>query len=335
MRNLGFPAEYYDMTTEIALRCRVDQEVFSPDTGEERFDPEDTVVFSSKEVIIDAYQAIKDVTGAWKIRDLGLQKIIESLSRGLDIVQALRESPPLAEWLDDNPRVREAAEKLSGTPRRTQPDFSTVVDLPFDRIREVIPVRRARGEIMAAYPPGVLKELGVPLRSVDSLSGKAPGFSAWVKELILMDEARGKYEDGDYASAALLLEGIIKANPDDLEARFFLAEALYFLKRYERAIAQYEFLEENNYNPWRMPRLLTRKGWAYSWLKRSEEARESFESAIVLKDDYAPPRYALGILDYRQGRYRGAIESLKIFLSLRSEGKQADKARGLIRRMGG
>jgi len=150
-----------------------------------------------------------------------------------------------------------------------------------------------------------------------------------------MDEAREKYDDRDFTSASILLEGIIKANPDDLEARFLLAEAFYFLKRYGQAVAQYEFLEENNYNPWRMPRLLTRKGWAYSWLKETEEARKSFERAIALKDNYAPPRYALGVLDYRQGRYRKAIESFKKFIVLRPEGKQADKARGLIRRMGG
>jgi len=334
MRNMGFPAEYYDKTTELALRCRVDREAFFPDLGEEKFDPEGTAVFSSKEVIIDARRALKDVTGAWKINGPGLRRIIESLPRGLDLTEAIQESPSLAGWLEENPRVREAVENLAGIPRRSRPDFSMVVDLPFDRIREVIPVRRARGEIMAAYPPEVLKELGVPLRSVDSLSGVAPSFSSWVKELTLMDEAREKFEEGDYTSSALLLEGIIKANPDDLEARFLLAEALYFLKRHERAIAQYEFLEENNYNPWRMPRLLTRKGWAYSWLQKSEDARRAFERAIALKDDYAPPRYALGVLEYRQGRYRGAIESFEVFLSLRPEGKQADKARGLIHRMG-
>jgi len=335
MRDLGFPAEYYDMATEIAQRCRVDREVFSPDLGEGKFDPGGRVVFSSKQVIIDAHQALKDVTGAWKIRGRGLQEIIDSLPRGMDIAQALRESPPLVGWLEENPRVREAADRLVGIPRRSQPDFSTVIDLPFEKIREVIPVRRARGEIMAAYPPAVLKELGLPLKSVDSLSGTAPGFSAWVKQLTMMDEAREKYDDRDFTSASILLEGIIKANPDDLEARFLLAEAFYFLKRYGQAVAQYEFLEENNYNPWRMPRLLTRKGWAYSWLKETEEARKSFERAIALKDNYAPPRYALGVLDYRQGRYRKAIESFKKFIVLRPEGKQADKARGLIRRMGG
>ena len=228
MRDLGFPSGYYDMATEIALRCRVGREVFSPDPGEGGFDPEGTVVFSSKQVIIDVHQALKDVTGAWRIQGRGIQAIIDSLPRGMDIGQALRESPPLAGWLEENPRVREAAERLVGIPRRSQPDFSTVIDLPFEKIREVIPVRRARGEIMAAYPPAVLKELGVPLRSVDSLSETAPAFSAWVKQLTLMDEAREKYDDRDYTSSSLLLEGIIKANPDDLEARFLLGEAFYF-----------------------------------------------------------------------------------------------------------
>ena len=102
---------------------------------------------------------------------------------------------------------------------------------------------------------------------------------------------------------------------------------------YQLTTAQYEFLEEKNYNRLRMPLLLTRKGWAYSWLKQAEDARKTFERAIALKDDYAPPRYALGILDYRQGRYRQAIESLTNFIALRPEGKQADKARGLILRM--
>lgn len=195
MRALGFPAEYYDTTMEIALRCRVDREVFSLDLGEEGFDPEGTAVFNSKPVIIDAHQALRDVTGPWRIRDRELQVILESLPRGMDIAAAGRESPPLAGWLEENPRVREAAGKLVGIPRRSGPDFSTVIDLPFERIREVIPVRRGRGEIFSSYHPGVLKELGVPLRSVDSLSGTSPGFFIRAKQLAMMDEARGKHEE--------------------------------------------------------------------------------------------------------------------------------------------
>ncbi|MEA1929168.1 MAG: PHP domain-containing protein [Candidatus Auribacterota bacterium] len=333
MRDLGFPPEYYDMTMDIARQCRVTGEVFAPDPGEERFKPEGEAVFSSKQVVIDGYQALKDVTAAWKIRDRELQDILQGLPRGVDLARGAREVPALNNWLKNNPRIREAAGKLVGIPRRSRPDFSTVIDLPLERIRDILPVRRARGEIMAAYPTKALEELGIPLRTVASFSDTAPDFYGWVKQLTMMAEARDKYDEGDFTSAAILLEGIIKVNSDDLEAHYLLAETYYRLKKFAEAIFQYEFLEESNYNPWRMPLLLTRKGWAYSWLKQSDKARKSFEKAVSARGDYAPPRYALGVLNYRQGRYREAIELFNIFLKLRPEGKQADKARGIVQRL--
>ena len=334
MRVLGFPPEYYDITREIAKLCRVDLDAVPLDLAAEPIRPEEGVVFGNKLVIIDAVRAVRDVTGAWKIRDKKLDDILSAIPAGMNLPDATRSFSPLKKWLDKHPRIREAALRLDGIPRRSRPDFETVIPVGLPRLRDSLPVKRARGEIMAAYPEWVLKKLGVPLTPVSELTGVVPDFCAWAGQLNIMDQARQRYNDGNFSSAALLLEGIIRINPDDLEAHFLLAEALYLLKRYDKAIAEYEFLEESNYNPWRMPRLLTRKGWAYNWLNRPEEARKSFKRAISLKNDYAPPRYALGILDYRRGRYRRAIESLKVFITLRPEGKQADKARGLLRRMG-
>ncbi|MDP8214696.1 MAG: PHP domain-containing protein [Candidatus Euphemobacter frigidus] len=333
MRVLGFPPEYYDITMEIARQCRVDLDGIQMVKSSEAFRPEDGAVFSSRPVIIDVRQALRDVTGVWKIKDDRLPEIISLIPPTLDPAEAAREVPALGEWLEGRPRVREAIGKLVGIPRRSLPDFSAVIDLPLHLIREFLPVRRARGEIMASPPGWALRKLSVPLVPVVSLAESAPDFCAWVKKLTTLEEAREKFEERKYASAALILEGLLRVNSDDLEARFLLAESLYFLHRYEKAVEEYGVLEEENYNPWRMPRLLTRKGWACNRLGRPDQARRSFRKAIELKENYGPARYALGILDYREGNSKAAKENLRAFIELRPEGERADKARAILRRL--
>ncbi|MFH1039221.1 MAG: PHP domain-containing protein [PVC group bacterium] len=334
MRALGFPPEYYDASVEISRRCRVDLDELAPALVAGPVRPKDTVVFSPRQVLIDAARAIRDVAGAWKVFPGTVEEILRDIPAGMTVPAACREYPALRRWLDEHPQVREAAERIQGIPRQSLPDFDTIIPVPLDRLGDSIPLKRSRGEIMAAYPEPVLKSLGVPLApsaALEELGGR-------VRTLKTREEARGKMEQKEYASAAILLEGILRGHPDDLEARYLLAETLFSLREFERAIPEYEILEKCNYSPSRRPGLLTRLGWAYNWLEQTAQAEDSFARALKLNPRYGPALYALGVITGRRGEKERSLNALDRFLALNPEGRKAEKARllaGRLRRAGG
>ncbi|MDP8235331.1 MAG: PHP domain-containing protein [Candidatus Erginobacter occultus] len=335
MLELGFPPEYCGISEEIARRCRVDPaslpvdlEIEPPASGEE-------TVFASRAVIIDARRALRDVSAVLGRGGRELEEIIAPLPEGISLAAARREFSPLARWLERHPEVLPAAEKLEGIPRKIVPDWETVIPIPLERLRGWLPLRRSGGAVIASAPRAVLEDLGVPLRPAASLFDRVPDLRVRVARLSAFGEARGKMAAGDHFAAAVLLEGILRTAPENLDARLALAEALYFLRRYREAVEQYRILEEARLSPRIRCRALVRRGWAHNWLGEPEQALTAFAGAQEDDPDYAPALYGLGMVSRRQGKNREAREHLQAFLRLRPDGRQAEKARGVIARLSG
>ncbi len=334
MLDLGFPAEYCRISEEIAQSCRVDADslpvelIPAPPAS-----PRETV-FASKAVVIDGLRALKDVAAAWKLRGGELEQILAPLPAGISLNEARNESSALAGWLERNPEVAAAAESLEGVPRRIVPDWETAIEIPLERLRGWIPLRRMGGGIIASCPRSVLADLGVPLAPAASLFKRVEGLKIRVRELSALGEAREKMAAGDHTTAAVLLEGILQTAPGDLNARILLADTCYYGKRYREAIEQYRILEKERLSPGRSGRVLVRKGWSHNWLGEPEQAVAAFEKALSLNPDNPAALYGLGMVSRRLGDSARAREYLEAFLKLRPEGRQAGKARNVLGRLG-
>ncbi len=333
MLDLGFPPEYCQVAEEIARSCRADPSSLPADFCPESPVSSGETVFASKAVVIDGPRALRDVAAARQLEAVDLEKILAPLPPGTSLDEARSAAPELAAWLERHPGVVEAAEKLEGVPRKIIPDCETVIAVPLDRLRGWLPLRRAGGAVIASCPRSVLDELGVPLRPAAEFFDRVPGLEIRVRELSALGEARGKMAAGDYTAAAVLLEGILLASPGDLPARTLLADACYFRKRYREALEHYRILEEAETSPRRRVRVLVRKGWVHNWLGQPEEALSAFAKARALDPDSAPALYGLGMVSRRLGDIPRAREFLQGFLQLRPEGKQAEKARGVLARL--
>lgn len=334
MLELGFPPEYCRTSEEIAQSCRVD--VNSLPIGLAAAPPASAgeTVFAAKAVAIDGPRALRDVAAAWRLEEGELEEILAPIPPGTSLAEARRGSPKLAAWLESRPGVLEAAEKLEGVPRRIVPDYETVIPLPLEKLRQWLPLRRAGGAVIVSCPRAVLDDLGVPRKPAAGLFDRVPGLEIRVRELSALGEARGKMAAGDYTAAAVLLEGILRTAPGDLPVRTLLAEACYYRKRYREALEHYRVLEEAEILPGRRVRVLVRKGWAHNWLGEPEEALAAFAEARALDPDSAPALYGLGMVSRRLGDAPRTREYLQAFLRLRPEGKQAEKARGVLARLG-
>ncbi len=335
MLELGFPPEYCEISEEIARRCRVDPASLPVDLAIEPPASAEETVFASRAVVIDARRALRDVSAVLGIAGRELEEILAPLPEGMSLAAARRESPPLSGWLERHPEALPAAEKLEGIPRKIVPDWETVIPIPLERLRRWLPLRRAGGAVIASCPRRVLEDLGVPLRPASSLFDRVEDLAIRVARLSAFGEARGKMAAGEHAAAAVLLEGILRTAPGDLEARLALAESLYFLRRYREAVEQYRILEKEQLSPRSRSRALVRRGWAHNWLGEPESALAAFEEAREGDPDFAPALYGLGMVSRRQGKNREAREHLQAFLRLRPEGKQSEKAQGVLARLSG
>lgn len=333
MLDLGFSPEYCGISEEIARRCRAEPDSLPVDLRIELPEVAGEAVFASRSIIIDGARALRDVAAVRKIGGKELENLLAPLSEGITLAEARRESAPLARWLERNPGTGEAAEKLEGIPRRIAPDWETVIPIPLDRLRGWLPLRRAGGAVIASCPRQVLEDLGVPLRLASSLFARVPDLKIRVAQLSAFEEARRKMAAGEYAAAAVLLEGLLRNSPENLEARLALADACYFLRRYREAVDQFLILEGEELSVRTRCRALVRRAWAHNWLGEPELALAAFQAARELNPDSAPALYGLGMVSRRQGNNPRARECLQSFLRLRGEGKQAEKARSVLARL--
>ncbi len=335
MLDLGFPPEYCRISEEIARRCRVDLDSLPVDLPVEPPATAEETIFASRAVIIDGPRALRDAAAVFRIGGEELEELLAPLPEGISLDGARRESSLLAGWLDRHPDLSPAAEKLEGVPRRIAPDWETVIPVPLASLRDRLPLRRAGGAVIASCPRAVLEDFGVPLKPTSALFEQVPGLEIRVKELSALGEARGKMAAGDHVTAAVLLEGILQTSPGHLDARIALADACYYLKRYREALEHYRILEESELPPRRLGRVLVRRGWVHNWLGDPESALAAFARARELNPESAPALYGLGMVSRRLGRAEEAREYLQAFLRLRGEGRQAEKARGVLARLGG
>ncbi len=330
MRELGFPSEYYDTADEIARSCKVRLEEIEPDLSPGPLREEDEAVFAGRPEKIDACRALRDVTGVWKENTGQLPKI----PAGLPLAAARKEVPGLERWLGVRPRIKEAVVKLAGLPRRTGPDFDTLIDIPLSRLREFIPLKVSRGEIMAQYPLEVLRKLKVPLLPLPAWEKKFPRLYRRTRREKILARARRLMSEGDYTPAADLLKEIIRSGGGDFpEAHYSLGECFFFRRRYREAIEEYRRFAELNLSSARPPRLLMRIGWSWNWLEEPERARKAFREALEARADYPPAYYGLGVVDYRAGRKAPARAALIKYLQLEGDGGRARKARALLKRL--
>jgi len=330
MLELGFPPEYCRASEEIAIRCRVELDSLSADLSPEFPASDGEAVFASRAVVIDGPRAVRDVAAAWRLGSEDLEEILFPVTPGSTLEESLRDHPRLAVWVERHPGFREAAEALEGVPRRIVPDWETVIPVPLERLRGCLPLRRSGGSVIASCPRAVLEELGVPLLPASALFEKISGLEGRLRELSALGEAREKTGAGDHTTAAVILEGILRASPGCLEARISLAEAYYRRKRYREALDQYRALEGAGIPPARLALLLVRRGWVHNRLGETDGALAAFERARAIIPDYAPALYGLGMVSRRLGDHHRARGYLLDFLKLRPEGRQAEKARSVL-----
>ncbi len=335
MLGLGFPPEYCRISEEIADRCRVDLDSLPVDLQAASPPEAQEAVFASRLIVIDGPRALRDAAAVFQVGGKKLDDLLDRLPEGISLAEARRESSFLGQWLDRHPGPAAAAAKLEGVPRRIAPDWETVIPVPLDRLRGWLPLRRAGGAVIASAPREVLADLGVPRQPPSALFDQVSGLEIRLKELSVLEKAREKMAVGDHTAAAVLLEGILQAAPERFDVRILLADTYYSRKSYRKALEQYRILTSGELPDRQRGWTLVRQGWSSNWLGDPEGALAAFARAREHDPDFAPALYGLGMVCNRQDRTREAREYLQAFLRLRGEGRQAEKARGVLARLGG
>jgi Flp pilus assembly protein TadD len=333
MRSLGFPPEYYDNAQAVAEECSVDLEAVPRPGFSEAFDPAREAVFPARLNVIDARQALLDAAGARGEDEEETARALSLIPPGATVAAAVRESAGLRAYFAERPRLEMIVRTLEGVPRSSEPDLERVIASPLSAIREILPVKRSEGEVMLQYPAAISDGLGVRCFSAALAEKGQRAFAARIGSLRLFRSARESYRARRYEEAAARFREAAAADPSRLDARYYLGLCLYSLGKYREAIAEFLFLEEQGYTRRRMGRALTLMGWAYRKLGENATARAAWERALVSQKNYPPPNYALGILSFYEKDYCSAANSMRTFLALAPAGRNAEKARALLRRI--
>jgi len=189
MRRLGFPGEYYDHTWEVAQKCRVELDKIALNGTPGALEAAEAV-FSSRLMTIDARQAIEDTAGVLSEDEDELKQVLALIPPSSDLAGVYRNIAPFREWVEKRPKLWELAIKLEGLPRSSEPDFEKVLNIPLGRAKEVIPLKKCRGEVMVQYPFSTLEKIGVSTYPVGSFRESRPAFYARVQKRSTLNEAR-------------------------------------------------------------------------------------------------------------------------------------------------
>ena len=331
MLQLGFPSEFCRQTALVAEQCRVDLDKISFDYGEDNFDPGKEAVFPARLEVLDAGRALSTVASVLKQGKTEVDKIIPSISEGMDLSSAAAAVPRLEKLKRDLPLLYDLARKLEGIPRASYPDFENIIDLPLFRAREFLPLKRSDGVVMSQYPAGEIEKMGGRLVPSVRFCARSEEFRRQVERLSALQKARRANRSGDWSAARAVLKGILARDPEDQEAALLLADSFFFAGDYLRAIEEYSKLKEESLSRVLWAGVQTRTGWAYWRLGRRDQALESFRRASA-RGDYPAAYYALGVANFQMARLNDAARALRRFLELKPEGSRAKKARRLLSR---
>lgn len=333
MRALGLPAACCDNAWAVAEQCSVDLDALPPLEASGDFAPERAAVFAAHLNVIEGRQALLDAAGARGEDEAETGRALELIPPGATIEEAVRGSAALRSYFEERPGLKEIARKLEGVPRSSEPDLARAVAAPLAAVRELLPVKRMEGEVMLQYPGAVAESLKVPWLPAARLEERSVAFAARIGSLRLFRSGRECYRSRRYAEAAERFAASAAADPSRLDARYFRGLCLYSLERYREAIAEFSGLEAAGYNRRRMGRVLALIGWAHRKLGDNAAARAAWERALLSQKNYPPLHYALGTLSFYEGDRCSAANSMRTFLALAPEGRNAERARELLRRI--
>ena len=124
----------------------------------------------------------------------------------------------------------------------------------------------------------------------------------------------------DYEEALSYFEEVVKKNPRNADAYFYIGVCNGKLGRYTEAAEAFkqairikpDYAEAHNY-----------LGVAYAELGRYKEAVEAFKQAIRIKPDYAEAHNFLGVAYVELGRYKEAVKAFKQAIGLQPDYAEA------------
>jgi tetratricopeptide (TPR) repeat protein len=141
------------------------------------------------------------------------------------------------------------------------------------------------------------------------------------------EEGAELVSEGDYAGAVARLSEVLRREPENPYALFFLGAALFETGEFARALKAY--LEALRVRP-DYGGALIGAGWALHSLGRYREALKVGRQLLVKNKEDPDGLYLLGLCHYAQGDAAAALNYLTRFLNTRPEIEVALEGDGLI-----
>jgi arylsulfatase A-like enzyme/cytochrome c-type biogenesis protein CcmH/NrfG len=134
-------------------------------------------------------------------------------------------------------------------------------------------------------------------------------FADHLGSLLLLAEIH--VDSGEYDTAIMYLERAVRGDPDNLTTRLLFAHTLALAKHYERALAEYEFLQNKMPDD---PGIFHNLGMLSMLTDQAEKGIRYFLRELELRED-PETRFLLGIAYGKLERYPEAISCLERYLA--------------------
>jgi len=144
---------------------------------------------------------------------------------------------------------------------------------------------------------------------------------------VLKDAGDQSFRAGDLGQAEIFYKQSLEINANQPAAYNNRGIALYYLNRFEEALASYEHAITLNPN---YAQAYNNQGIVLNDMQRSDKALASYERAIVLKPDYAEAYYNRGIALNKLNQLDETLASYDRAIALKPDYAEAHYNRGLL-----
>jgi tetratricopeptide (TPR) repeat protein len=156
----------------------------------------------------------------------------------------------------------------------------------------------------------------------------ALGFTcACSREQRLMRDTRSAYRDGDLDAALAAATRVVRINPENHDAFYYIGLIHYSRDDYSEAL---EALDSAVRLDGAVTHYLLQRGDTLSHLQRYDEAIRDYEAALEIAPGNARAHYALGIAHYNRRDYLQATRWLKRYMRLTGDAVERERVRQMI-----
>lgn len=296
MRTLDFPADYCDVTLDIADRVTLTaEEILAGPTpsSPERPVTESTSLFGNR-----AFLGVRTPLG----RALSLEKAASVQSVPASEVRKLAKLSPEA-IASAYPEALSVAERIEDLPGMPRPDLDRLVVL--DHLEDRVPLRRSEETLFTAWDEEDCLAVGAkidPVSAHPDLMSLAASTKAYFSGL---DEYRHRRHNAARVSFTRALE----IRPDFLNARYQLGLVEYYADDVEHACGHFEAVLTAAPDFERVAHLHSYLGWCLFRLSEYARAREHFEMSLSEKQ-IPGSMLGLGLVLEHEGELEAARDTL-------------------------